>query len=339
MTLPTARSACAKIILCGEHAVVYGRPAIALPWPQLRAYATVQTIGGASPDARIEIIAPDIQARFFADEHPDHPLAQVTQLTINHVLSRITLLANTVFPAPFALTVRSDIPVSSHLGSGAAVSVACARAIAAHLCCELSADEASGIAYEVEKLHHGTPSGIDNTVIAHEQPIWFVRGAGAEVLIGDGRRETGDGLISPESFRPPSSVLRPLLVIADTGISTPTRIPVGQVRAGWERDRAGYEAQFDAIAELVVAARQALAANDGPTLGTLMNANHAVLQTLGVSCPALDRLCETARVAGALGAKLSGGGQGGNMIALARDAGQAEMLRQALLAAGAVRVF
>ena len=295
--------------------------------PQLRAYADVQTAG-----TRIEIIAPDIQSRFFADAQPDHPLAQITQLAINHVLSRITLLAGAVFPPPFTLEVHSDIPVSSHLGSGAAVSVACARAIAAHFGCELSAEEASALAYEVEKLHHGTPSGIDNTVIAHEQPVWFVRE-------DDGRRETGAGVISLEFLRPPSIVFRPLLVIADTGISTPTRIPVGQVRAGWERDRAAYEARFDAIAELVHAARQALAENDGPALGAFMNANHAVLQWLGVSSPELDALCVAANAAGALGAKMSGGGQGGNMIALARNPMHADALRAALRAAGAVRVF
>ena len=328
-----SRSACAKIILCGEHAVVYGRPAIALPLPQLRARASVTNLG-----ERIEIIAPDIQARFFADDQPDHALAQVTQLTVNHVLSRITLASGAVFPPPFALEVRSDIPVSSHLGSGAAVNVACARAIAAHLGCELSAEEASAIAFEIEKTHHGTPSGIDNTVIAYEQPVWFVKEE-------DGRPEPGDGQALPATIRPlspalspPSSVVR-RLVIGDTGISTPTKIPVGQVRAGWERDRARFERCFDEIGQLVVQARQALQTGDWALLGMTMNANHAALQWLAVSSPELDHLCNAARTAGALGAKLSGGGQGGNMIALARDEAHVGELRKALRRAGAVRVF
>lgn len=323
-TPQTQRSACAKVILCGEHAVVYGRPAIALPLPQLRAFASVHLA-----KERIEIHAPDIHVRFFVDEQRDDPLAQVTQLTINHVLSRITLPMGAPFPAPFTLQVRSDIPVSSHLGSGAAVSVACARAIAAHLGCELSADEASAIAFEVEKLHHGTPSGIDNTVIAYEQPVWFVKGSSVEVLT----MSEGQALSDSRS----SIVHR--LVIADTGISTPTRIPVGQVRAGWESDPVRFERCFDEIAQLAIQARQALQMGDWASVGEAMNANHALLQWLDVSSPALDQLCDAARAAAALGAKMSGGGRGGNMIALARDEAHADELRRALMNAGAVRAF
>jgi len=317
---PISRSACAKIILCGEHAVVYERPAIALPLPHLRARADVTQAGG-----RTEVVAPDIQAQFFVDEQPEHPLAQVIAFTLHHIRRGLA-------SALFRLTVRSDIPVSSHLGSGAAVSVAAIRAVAAYLDCALSADETSAIAYEIEKLHHGTPSGIDNTVIAYEQPVWFVKGRGVEVLVqGDDGRWTMDESISPVASLP--------LVIADTGIATPTKIPVGDVRAGWERDKATYEARFDEIGDLVAQARQALLSEDWPALGTIMNANHAVLQWLGVSCAELDHLCDVARVAGALGAKMSGGGRGGNMIALARDAVHANELRAALRAAGAVRVF
>lgn len=319
-----SHSACAKIILCGEHAVVYGRPAIALPLPQLRAYADVVQAG-----ERIEVIAPDIQAQFFVDEQPDHPLAQVIALTLNHI-------HRDAASVPFKLIVRSDIPVSSHLGSGAAVSVAAIRAITAHLDCTLSPDETSAIAYEIEKLHHGTPSGIDNTVIAYEQPVWFVKGKGVVVLTEDGGRKTADQN-TPVS-RLPSSVSPPL-IIADTGIATPTKIPVGDVRAGWERERVAYETRFDEIGDLVTQARQALLEENWPTLGALMNANHAALQWLGVSCVELDQLCDVARANGALGAKMSGGGRGGNMIALARDAAHADELRAALRGAGAVRVF
>jgi len=129
------------------------------------------------------------------------------------------------------------------------------------------------------------------------------------------------------------------LVIADTGVATPTHIPVGAVRAGWERERSRYEALFDAIGALVYDARWAIERADLTQLGLLMNQNHAYLQQLDVSSPALDALCEAARAAGALGAKMSGGGRGGNMIALARDATHAEQLAQALRSAGSTRVF
>ena len=131
----------------------------------------------------------------------------------------------------------------------------------------------------------------------------------------------------------------PHLVIADTGVAVPTRIPVGDVRKGWEADPARYDSIFDQIGDTVTAARAALLAADWPELGSRMNANHVLLQQLGVSSPELDVLCAAARKAGALGAKLSGGGRGGNMIALAPDLRTAHELRIALKEAGASRVI
>ena len=317
----TERSACAKIILVGEHAVVYGRPAIALPLPHLRAYAHVTLCKGETM-----IIAPDIRQRFRLRDRPDNPLSQIILKTLAH-------LHQTPDKYPLKLTIKSDIPVASHLGSGAAVSIACARAIYAHVAAEsappgadLASPDASALAYEIEKLHHGTPSGIDNTVIAYEQPVWFVRGGVETRCIG---------------FRDAASLQNAasLLVVADTGISTPTKFPVAHVRQCWERDKDQVERLFDEIAALVISARHALEVSDWPMLGTAMSANHAVLQQLGVSSPELDTLCAAALHAGALGAKLSGGGRGGNMIALARDSAHANDIKQALKKAGAARVL
>ena len=301
------RSACAKVILCGEHAVVYGRPAIALPLPGLRAFACLQP----SLDA-FKIVAPDVSMSFYLSEHSAQthdPLARVVWAALSWLGEQ---------PPQATLTIRSTIPIGANLGSGAAVSVAIVRALAAWFGHDLLPAEASALAYEGERLYHGSPSGIDNTVIAYEQPVWFVRG------------------MPPEVFNMPTGLP---LVIADTGIATPTHIPVGAVRAGWERDRARYEAQFDAIAALVVAARQAIQGADLSQLGRLMDQNHVYLQQLGVSSPELDALCEAARAAGALGAKMSGGGRGGNMIALARDAAHVQQLAQALRHAGSTRVL
>ncbi|MCS7087839.1 MAG: mevalonate kinase [Thermoflexales bacterium] len=307
MAEAVARSACGKVILCGEHAVVYGRPAIALPLPSLRATATVHPAASA-----LRILALDLGQVVDLETAPaDEPLAHIVRLTLAHIGQS----------APQAtITVRSVIPIGANLGSGAAVSIAIARALAAFLGYELTADEASALAFEVEKLHHGTPSGVDNTVIAHECPVWFVRGA-------------------PPTLLDVSATHDLPLVVADTGIVTPTRVPVGDVRAAWKRDPARYEAIFDAIATQVHRARAALLARDWHELGAAMNANHALLQALNVSCPELDALCEAARAAGALGAKMSGGGRGGNMIALAASREDAQQLAKALLRAGAKRAF
>jgi mevalonate kinase len=213
--------------------------------------------------------------------------------------------------------IRSGIPVGSNLGSGAAVSIALTRALAAYTRKPLDADTASALAYEVEKLHHGAPSGIDNTVIAHEKPVRFTRGEPVRLL-------------SPAPLH---------LVIGDSGESTPTRIPVGDVRAAWERDPAALEVVFDCIAAIVDRAQTALERGDLDMLGDALNDNHTALRELAVSSPKLDTLCAAARKAGAPGAKMSGGGRGGNMFALARDAAHAGRIKDALLAAGARRVF
>ncbi|MFC1464951.1 MAG: mevalonate kinase [Candidatus Brachytrichaceae bacterium NZ_4S206] len=306
---PIERSACAKVILCGEHAVVYGRPAIALPLPMLRARARIESSRHA-----FKIVAPNVGITVSLWRHSRltrNPLARAALAALEFVGQK---------PPRATLTVTSDIPVGANLGSGAAVSVAIGRAIAAYFGCALPPEEASRLAFEVEQLHHGSPSGIDNTVIAYEQPVWFVRGAPPELL---------DVKIGAELP----------LVIADTGIATPTRIPVGNVRAAWERDRDRMEGYFNAIASLVRLSREALERGDLAQLGHAMNANHVLLQQLGVSCPELDALCDAARAAGALGAKMSGGGRGGNMIALARDTAHADTLREALRCAGATRVL
>jgi mevalonate kinase len=304
------RSACAKIILCGEHAVVYGRPAIALPLAHLRTRATV-----AVSDKPFHICAPDVHAEFDIVDESTRPLA---------ILSRLTFELLHRPPARATLTITSDIPASSHLGSSASVAVACARAIAAYCGHELAPADASTLAFEAERVYHGSPSGIDNTVIAYEQPVCY-------------SRSQAPGASS--RYSPISISQSPVLVVGDTGIATPTKMPVGDVRAGWQAEPARYERLFDQIGDVVTAARVALEACDWPQLGALMNANHALLQQLDVSCSELDHLCEAARQAGALGAKMSGGGRGGNMIALARDREHARQLRLALRNAGATRVI
>jgi mevalonate kinase len=221
-------------------------------------------------------------------------------------------------PEPeWRIDVSSSIPIASGLGSGAAVSVAIVRALVAAAGRDVSAAVASEIAFEVEKLHHGTPSGVDNTVVAFGQPVYFVRG------------------------RPPLpfDLGQPfLLAIGDTGIASPTKVAVGDVRARWEAETERYGRLFDRVGRIVDEARDVIAAGEPEALGPLMDANHELLQEIGVSCPELDRLVLAARQAGAGGAKLCGGGRGGNMLALVTQ-DTAEAVAHALRAGGAVRVI
>jgi mevalonate kinase len=298
----TTSSAPGKIILFGEHAVVYGRPALAVPVTQVHADVEVRD----SASAGIMIHAPDINLHAEVNTLPsDHPIASVIHNLF--FLSRTSPFPN------LEIKITSTIPVASGLGSGAAVTVALTRALSSHVNYSMTDDEVNSFTYEIEKLHHGTPSGIDNTVVTYAKPVYFVKGQPIETFtVG-------------KSFT---------IVIGDTGISAPTKESVGDVRKLWEEDKTKWENIFDQIGWIVKEARRAIESGKWKELGGLMNQNHALLHEMTVSSPELDDLVSVARNAGVLGAKLSGGGRGGNMIALV-EADQAEAVAKSLKEAGA----
>lgn len=305
---PVQSSAPGKVILFGEHAVVYGQPAIAVPVPAVAARTTVEP---APPGSGLTLVAADLGQRFsLAAAPPQDPLAIAARRTLGYLAA----------PEPDATAVvRSSIPIASGLGSGAAVSTALVRALADFMGHPLSCAEVSELVFEVEKLHHGTPSGIDNTVIAYEQPVYFVRTAAS-----------GPRLMS---------VGGPFtLLIADTGLPSPTKQLVSRVRERWEGDRARYETVFRRIGDITREAYRRIETGDVDALGPLMDKNHALLIELGVSSPTLNRLVDAARDAGASGAKLSGAGQGGNVLAQV-DPEVAEDVAGRLREAGAARVI
>jgi mevalonate kinase len=223
---------------------------------------------------------------------------------------------------PLHVQVRSDIPIASGLGSGAATAAALIRALARHLRREdLARDErVAELTYEVEKIHHGTPSGIDNTVVALEKAVYFVRQ-------------------QPQNRIETISVAQPLrFLVADTGERSRTRDVVGDVRQQWQAQPERFEELFAGCGRIARAGREALERGERQVLGHLMNQNQTLLESMTVSGLGLERLIEAARQAGAAGAKLSGAGRGGNMIALV-GAGCEDDVRAALLAAGAQRVL
>jgi mevalonate kinase len=302
----TSATAPGKVILVGEHAVVYGRPAIAVPVWNLLATATIRNRAAGSGCL---LIAQDVGLQIrLVDAPEDLPLALVARLA----LARLHLP-----PDPdWQIELHSEIPIASGLGSGAALSTALVRAIAVHSQQPIAPAVVSQLVYASERLYHGTPSGIDNTVVAYGVPIWFVKGEGG----------------TPFFPRRPFT-----LAIADSGVAAPTKETVGDVRRAWQADPARYEACFDAIGAIVTAARRALEKGDLAGLGQLFDRNQALLVELGVSSAFLERLIAAARQAGASGAKLSGGGRGGNIIALVQP-DMAEAVAAALLTVGARRV-
>ena len=300
-------SAPGKIILFGEHAVVYGQPAIAVPVTDVRATAIFK----ARPTGTgINLIAPDINlSGDLVDLSLDDAIARVIRLTLDEI--------GVSDPPACTLVVSSTIPLAAGLGSGAAVSVAIIRALSAFLGHPLPDEPVNQIAFEVEKLHHGTPSGIDNTVVTYSKPVYFTKGQPIEMID------------IPKPFT---------IVIGDTGIPSPTVRAVSQVQQSYEAEPDLYQNYFNLCGTIASNASFQISDRRITSLGPLMDDNHDVLKKMGVSLPELDTLVDAAREAGALGAKLSGGGQGGNMIALV-EPDTKEKVAEALTTAGAVRTI
>ena len=299
-------SAPGKVILFGEHAVVYGQPALAVPVMQVHADVQVSD----SPRPGIWIEAPDIDLHAELNTlSSDHPLAAV----IHNLFFALSI---DPFPS-LHLNIDSTIPVASGLGSGAAVSVALIRALSTYIGHPLSDERVNDLAFEIEKLHHGTPSGIDNTVITYARPVYFVKGRPLETF------KAGEPFF---------------IIIGDTGVAAPTKEAVGDVRKLWMEDKVKWEKVFSKIGEIANQARSTIEKGKTKELGELMDQNHTLLQEMAVSSPELDKLIQAARNAGALGAKLSGGGRGGNMIALV-TAETKKTVAKSLTEAGATHVI
>jgi len=298
-----------KVILTGEHAVVYGQPAIAAPVNEVRARASVEANPKAEPGS-VFIIAPDIALKTsLADLPRDHPMVTVIQGVQNALgVKRLPALT---------LKVSSTIPIAAGLGSGAAISVAVSRALSAFLGSPLNDEEVSRLAFETDQYYHGTPSGIDNTVISFGMLVFFMKEQPIELLT------------NKRDFT---------LVIADTGEKSHTGEVVGELRQRVQKKSERYHVIFDQIGKLTLAARRAIEHGELNQLGKLFSDNHALLRQLDVSSEKLDLLVKVALDAGALGAKLSGAGQGGNMIALVNEQ-DAEKIASCLKSAGAVNTI
>jgi mevalonate kinase len=313
-----------KLILVGEHAVVYGAPAIAVPVSAMAATASVwpadRSSGrrGSDGEAGAPVAqGPSIEAHFPPEEQrsplhlgpgDDGPLPAVARAALQRFPPGVD-------PSGWRITLHSTIPPGRGLGSSAAVAVALARALlgAAGVDDPQAVPEAT-LAGEAEV--HGRPSGIDHHTILAGATTWLEAGRPSRLAVG-----------------------LPLeLIIADTG----ARGSTGDLVAALAKRRAMRPATHarwaDRIARLAVDARRALASGQGAQLGRVLDANHLVLQAMRLSTPELDTLVAAARRHGAWGAKLSGAGGGGVMFALV-PAEQLTEVESALRAAGALRTW
>lgn len=296
----------AKIILIGEHAVVYGQPAIALPVKSIRLTATLRP----RPDP-----AQVVTSAFYNGSLAD---ADATHFAGIATLIRQLLTNFSARQQGFSLTIDSALPPERGMGSSAATAVAITRAVYAAFATPLANDTLLNWANVSEKIIHGNPSGLDAATASARAPQWFVKGTAPRPL-----RFPGQGV----------------LVIADTGIPGQTKVAVGAVAHQLAQEPRQTETTIAAIGQAVRQSAVALANDDLPGLGVQLSTAQTALRSLGVSHPLLDRLITAADQAGALGSKLTGSGQGGCMIALAPGLATAARITAALTQAGAAATW
>ena len=286
-------SAPAKAILVGEHFVVYGEPAIVLAIDR-RATVTVET----RSDQKIFIRSEDLDISGFFENGKFFP--QKGGEEAGRKLEPVYAVAREVTQkcgvnTGLNIKIESSIPVAAGLGSSAAVSVASAAALYSLYGSDKSKDNIFQTAFKAEKIIHGTPSGVDPAISTYGGILWYCKG---------------------ESIRRLKVDVDLPLVIGNTRKDRSTGKLVAKVRSLRRRYPLIIGKVIKAGGELVKRSAEALNDGDLKALGELMNINHELLCALGVSSEELENLVHAARKAGAWGAKLTGAGGGGCMIAL-----------------------
>ncbi|MGY3777644.1 mevalonate kinase [Isobaculum melis] len=292
-----------KIILMGEHSVVYGEPAIAFPFQKTAVTATI------TPAEQLSL----------ACSYYTGALAQAPQTlkSIQEVIAQ-TLFVLKQEHATFSIQIDSTIPAERGMGSSAAVAAAIVRGLFDYFDTPLSHTELLDLVATAEKIAHGNPSGIDAAATSGNSPLFFIKGQ------------------SIEAFE--MKLENAYLIVADTGMKGQTREAVGDVAQLYKQD----PKVADSIAHLGLLSRKAKVAileNCVKELGKLMNAAQLELATLTVSNERLDQLIQVANDQQALGAKLTGGGRGGCLIALTDQLETADKIATALEEAGAVATW
>ncbi|WP_246150105.1 mevalonate kinase [Streptomyces qinzhouensis] len=298
----------AKAILLGEHAVVHGAPALAIPVPQLTVTASAGWSSRAG-DGRGEV---SVTMTGSASR------ALVTRAFdgLRRLTEEFFVRTGAAGGPPLEVVVDGGIPHGRGLGSSAAVSRAVVFALADLLGRELTEDLAFDLVQTAENLAHGRASGVDATAVGAERPLLFRAGRAEELPIGC------DGLF----------------IIADSGVPGSTKEAAELLRAGFGRRAGAAERFVGRASELAEAGRRALADGDAEGLGSRLTDYHELLRAAGLSTERIDALVEAALKAGSLGAKITGGGLGGCAIAQTRPEQAREVTRQ-LHEAGAVQTW
>jgi mevalonate kinase len=276
--------ACGKVILLGEHSVVYGYPALAAGLPD---GLLLEASALDDPRAWTRVRIPSWELDLRLEPDTDHPVARACLEVLGHCDGPLL---------GWNIEGTTRLPSRAGLGSSAALSVALARLALGE---EAPMEEVIAASLAGEQVFHGEPSGLDSEVAARGGVMTFVRG------------EPGRGIEPPEPIT---------LVIVASGIPRSTADQVAAVRARRARLPNLIEPLLKSLGEASAEGADAIRSSNMNRLGEIMNVSHEVLSGLGVSTPELDELCNRARAHGALGAKLTGAGGGGSVLALTEPA-------------------
>ncbi|MFP3320274.1 MAG: mevalonate kinase [Acidilobus sp.] len=299
----------AKVILFGEHFVVNGSRAIATA---LDLFTSVTAAEKASWPLELESASLGLKC-------VTGPELACSSRELEPLLSTIRALRSRGYDVPPArLTIESDIPPSAGLGSSASVSAATAVALMALAGQDIGPEELFEVTMEGERVAHGNPSGVDAATVVYGGTIVFRRGVG--VL------DSLDSRVGP-------------IVVAYSGVRRSTGAAVLSVIKFLNAVRELRDLMIGLVERLIDAAWEALRDGSLEALGNLMNINHGLLSAIGVSTPELEELLYAARRAGALGAKLTGAGCGGSVIAVARPDAMKGVVEALSSRSGWVRVL
>ncbi|MCC4331675.1 mevalonate kinase [Limosilactobacillus reuteri] len=291
----------AKIILMGEHSVVYGQPAIALPLPSVQLSVTLSS---RQDNQRI------IKSRYYHGSLENLPSSMIG---IKKLIDTLSARFNDQ-ETGWDLKIESQLPAERGMGSSAASAIAIIRAFFDYYDEPLDRTLLLQLADVEEQITHRSPSGLDAATVSSDKPLFYVKGR-----IGVPIEMNLDGS----------------LVIADTGKKGATKEAILAVKDELKNNDEKAEEHIKHLGELVNQTKDYLAQNNIVKLGDALNFAQTDLAALNVSDPSLDHLIHVARDNGALGAKLTGGGRGGCMIALMQTAMGARRLASILKENGA----
>jgi len=295
--METRGHACGKVILLGEHAVVYGVPALAVG---IDRGARAVAVPGDGPPSRLRVRGWNIAVR---ENEDGHDLARAFRALLDAVREDRSSLR------PMSVEVEADLPPGGGLGCSAAMGVAIARAVDP----AATEDATQERAMAWERVFHGNPSGVDAAVSARGGCAFFRKGEAVDRVRVRGTLH---------------------LCVGSTGIASSTKSMVDGVANMRARRPEVVAKTFEGIRSLVNNARVAIETGDRATLGKLMDLNQMLLSGLFVSSSEIERMCGSARDAGALGAKLTGAGGGGSVVALVPSAAVGEAVLAAWRAEG-----